>query len=147
MNGMSRPWAAVLVTSLAANLFVLGFVVANSVRAAPQAGTATAVRPPPAPPAQAQVQRMVQGNAKALRPAQLAVRKANEAITKALMAEPFDAAPLVAALDELRAATLNSQQAVHNAMLDAVKGMSPEQRTQFAEASRRSQAERVFLGR
>ncbi len=151
MRSLSRAWAAVLVASLAMNLFVLGFVAANGVRAAqtPVALVTQAeqapVTAPAVQPAAAPVQRIVQINSKALRPAQLAVRKANEAVTAALLAEPYDALRLERALEELRVATINSQQAVHAAMLDAVTGMSPEQRALFAEASKRSPAERVLL--
>lgn len=151
MKSLSRAWAAVLVVSLAMNLFVLGFLAANGVRAAQSPVELVAQveqAPAAAQPAQAaapQAQRIVQINTKALRPAQLAVRKANEAVTAALVAEPYDAERLERALQELRSATINSQQAVHAAMLDAVTGMSPEQRALFAEASKRAPAERVLL--
>ncbi len=154
MRSLSRAWAAVLVTSLAMNLFVLGFIAANGVRAAQmpaakaekaeKAEKATAVKPP-AQAAAPQLQRIVQINTKALRPTQLAVRKANESVTAALLAEPYDAPQLARALEELRSATVNSQQAVHAAMLEAVTGMSAQQRTDFAEASKRTPAERVLL--
>ncbi len=154
MRSLSRAWAAVLVTSLAMNLFVLGFIAANGVRAAQmpaalvakaeKAEKATAVKPP-AQAAAPQLQRIVQINTKALRPTQLAVRKANESVTAALLAEPYDAQQLAQALEELRSATVNSQQAVHAAMLEAVTGMSAQQRTDFAEASKRTPAERVLL--
>jgi len=157
MRSLSRAWAAVLVTSLAMNLFVLGFIAANGVRAAQmpaalvakaekaeKAEKATAVKPP-AQAAAPQLQRIVQINTKALRPTQLAVRKANDSVTAALLAEPYDAPQLARALEELRSATVNSQQAVHAAMLEAVTGMSAQQRTDFAEASKRTPAERVLL--
>ncbi len=151
MRSLSRAWAAVLVASLAMNLFVLGFIAANGVRAAQmpaalvaKAEKATAVKPP-AQAAAPQLQRIVQINTKTLRPMQLAVRKANESVTAALLAEPYDAQQLAQALEELRSATVNSQQAVHAAMLEAVTGMSAQQRTDFAEASKRTPAERVLL--
>lgn len=151
MRGLSRAWAAVLVTSLAMNLFVLGFIAASGVRAAQMPAAlvaktekASAVKPP-APAAAPQLQRIVQINTKALRPTQLAVRKANESVTAALLAEPYDAPQLARALEELRSATTNSQQAVHAAMLEAVTGMSAQQRADFAEASKRTPAERVLL--
>lgn len=149
MTNLSRGWTVLIVASLSMNLFVLGFVAANGVRAAqvpaavvarglPEAGR-VAVPQSPAP------QRIVQINTKELRPSQLAVRKANEDVTAALLAEPYDAQRLAQALDNLRVAAANSQHAVHNAMLLAVNGMSAEQRARFADASRGMPAERVLL--
>ncbi|MBM3508267.1 MAG: periplasmic heavy metal sensor [Alphaproteobacteria bacterium] len=147
--GLSRGWTAVLVASLALNLFVAGFVVAqvawgDKVAApAPVAEQAAT----PATPATPVVRRVVVEQNKALRPSMVAVRKANEAVTAALLAEPFDPAQLDAALEHLRTVTLASQTALHGTMLDAIAAMTPEQRRELAEASRRSPADRVFLGR
>lgn len=146
---LSRGWTAVLVASLGANLFVGGFVVAHAVRSdkieAQPAVTAAAEAAPAATAAPA-VRRVVEQN-KALRPSLVALRRANEAVTAALLAEPFDPEQLEGALESLRSMTLASQSALHGTMLDAIAAMTPEQRRQFAEASRRSPAERVFLGR
>jgi uncharacterized membrane protein len=149
MTNLSRGWTALIVASLSMNLFVLGFVAANGVRAA-QAPAAALVRTlpepgrvpaPPLPPPE----RIVQINTKDVRPSQMAVRKANEEVTAALRAEPYDAQRLAKALDNLRVAAANSQHAVHSAMLVAVNGMSAEQRARFAEASKGMPAERVLL--
>ncbi len=146
---LSRGWTAVLVASLGANLFIAGFVVAQSARGdkiEARPVTATAAPATPAATATPVVRRVVEQN-KALRPSLLAVRRANEAVTAALLAEPFDSGQLDAALVNLRGMTLASQSALHGTMLDAIAAMTPEQRRQFAEASRRSPAERIFLGR
>ena len=146
---LSRGWTAVLVASLGANLFIAGFVVAQAARgdkieAQPIAAAATPATP--AATAAPAVRRVVEQN-RALRPSLVAVRRANEAVTAALVAEPFDRTQLDAALEDLRGMTLASQSALHGTMLDAIAAMTPEQRRQFAEASRRFPAERVFLGR
>ena len=146
---LSRGWTAVLVASLGANLFVAGFVVARSVRGDAVETPQVAAAAEPAAPAAATtpaVRRVIEQN-KALRPSLVGVRRANEAVTAALLAEPFDPQQLDVALERLRGMTLASQAALHGTMLDAIAAMTPEQRRQFAEASRRSPAERVFLGR
>lgn len=146
---LSKGWTAVLVASLGANLFVAGFAVSHAVRAdnveTPAVAEAIAPAAPAATAAPA-VRRVVEQN-KALRPSILAVRRANDAVTAALLAEPFNEEQLNVALDHLRAVTLASQTVLHGTMLDAIAAMTPEQRREFAEASRRSPAERVFLGR
>lgn len=146
MKSLSRGWSVVLVASLSLNLFVLGFVATVGVRAAQApAALLSETKPAPAQPAAPAAQRIVAINAKALRPSQQAVRKANEAVNAALLAEPYDPARLALALEELRAATGQSQEAVHEQLLTAVNGMSAEQRARFAEASVKSRAERVLL--
>jgi uncharacterized membrane protein len=146
---LSSGWTAVLVASLGLNMFVGGFVVSQAARVdkveAVAAVEATAAATP-ATVATPAVRRIVEQN-KALRPSILAVRRANEAVTAALLAEPFDQEQLNAALAHLRTVTLGSQTALHGAMVRAIAAMTPEQRREFAEASRRSPAERVFLGR
>jgi uncharacterized membrane protein len=146
---LSRGWTAVLVASLGANLFVAGFVVAQSARGG-DAGAPPVAAEAPAPAVQATaapaVRRVIEQN-KTLRPSIVAVRRANDAVTAALLADPFDFVELEFALDHLRRVTLASQSALHGTMLDAIAAMTPEQRRQFAEATRRSPAERVFLGR
>ncbi len=146
MISSTRIWRAVLVGSLALNLFIAGFVVAQVARGdkvvtAPAAARAAQPLSRQAP----EVRRVVEQNDKVVRPNLVNVRKANEAVSTALLAEPFDAERLTKALERLRSATLTSQKALHGAMFETVATMSPEQRRQFAEATKRTAAERVFL--
>ncbi len=157
MMSSNRIWRAVLVGSLAINLFVGGFVAAQAVRgervspAPASASAATANRPVARPPAaiptevRPAVARVVEQNDNVLRPNLTAVRKANELVTAALMAEPLDGERLGKALERLRAATMSSQRALHVTMIDTIASMTPEQRRLFAEATKAIPAERVFL--
>ena len=74
------------------------------------------------------------------------VNAASHAVTEALAADPFDEQALVDALDDLRKKTLESQEAMHNAMVQSVSEMSPSQRRELAAASRRSPG-RLLIGR
>lgn len=152
-----RIWRVVLIASLATNLFVGGFVAAQEMRGdrlvAPPVAATTATqnrpvaRPPVAIPTEVRpaVARVVEQNDKLLRPNLTAVRKANELVTAALMAEPFDAERLNKALERLRSATTNSQRALHVTMIETIASMTPEQRRLFAEATKGIPPERAFL--
>ncbi|MSP21318.1 MAG: periplasmic heavy metal sensor [Alphaproteobacteria bacterium] len=146
MISSTRIWRAVLVGSLALNLFIAGFVVAQFARGDKVVTAPAAARAAQPLSAQApEVRRVVEQNNKVVRPNLVNVRKANEAVSTALLAEPFDAERMTKALERLRSATLTSQKALHGAMMETVAAMSPEQRRQLAEATKRTTAERIFL--
>jgi uncharacterized membrane protein len=71
---------------------------------------------------------LLHGHEKELSGSRRELRAARKRVQKALEAEPFDKARLEGELANLRAETARSQEAVHNALVEAASSMTPEQR-------------------
>lgn len=65
------------------------------------------------------------------------VRAARGAVADALVAEPFDADALNAALDGLKAASIEAQEEFHRAFADVAATLSADERRAMAERMRR----------
>jgi uncharacterized membrane protein len=67
-----------------------------------------------------------------LRPRSEALEASRRKVTEALLAEPFQPAALETALSQLRAETDGAQRALHGALVDSARDLSPEERRQMA---------------
>ena len=140
MNGLSRTWSIVVLGSLAVNFFIAGLLISNWAfegrgnpidrfnpdRFRNQSESARMVR---------QITERHEGE---IRPHIQAVNAASRVVSEALAADPFDEQALAEALSALRTSTLESQAAMHDAMVETVREMSPSQRRELAAESRRS---------
>ena len=134
---LSPGWGWVLLTSLALNLFGAGFLVASSM---------LDTRGPDIQVVQAQearwqvppiVGRIVDDHRDTILPASRGLRDANFAVTLTLREDPFQPDAFATALEILRARTQESQQAMHDAILEASVAMTAAQRAELADVSRR----------
>ena len=67
-----------------------------------------------------------------LRPRSEALEAARRRVTQALVAEPFQPEALDAALAQLRVDTDGAQRALHRALVESARDLSPEDRRQMA---------------
>jgi len=67
-----------------------------------------------------------------LRPRSEALEASRRKVTEALVAEPFQPEALDAALSQLRTETDGAQRALHRALVDSARDLSPEDRRQMA---------------
>ena len=153
MMNLSRGWAVLLLGSLALNFFGAGFLASNALFhvgavANPVATLAAQPATVSAQTAQAQspvVRKIVDTHGGVIAPRVRDMRAANEAVTAALTADPFDAGAFQRVLSDLRGRTIESQKAMHDALVTEAVGMSREQRHQLAAVSK-STPERLLLG-
>jgi Spy/CpxP family protein refolding chaperone len=149
MTPLVRKLVIALAVSVALNLFGLGFVVARGLRHRDQlAMHGPGMRPPAGMdfgprhmmrglrdlgPAG---QQMMDARREAMRAHHRALRDAQDAVNKALTAEPFDPNKLNAALAELRARQAAAAQAAHGALVDLAGKLDADQRRALAERGR-----------
>jgi len=132
---LPRPWSAVLTVSLAANLFVVGFIVSDAMTATPDPDAAristqrTWVSPPVA-------QQVFDAHLGTIQEAVDTMHAAEARVAEVLAAPEFSQDDFVEALQELRMWSLRSQRRTHDAMIEAVVLMTPVERQALAEASR-----------
>lgn len=137
------PWRLLLVVSLALNLFFLGAAVALVIHKSGRPGPSPADRSPAAridrlaatlPPQDAkEVQAQFAAAEAAIETGRRASREAQEAVRRALKAEPFDPAAVDTALNALRDARRSIWAALHGAVMKAAVNMSPEGRARLAD--------------
>lgn len=145
MNGLSRFWAVALLGSLVLNFFVAGLIISmfafdgrpGSLRQFGGRGDASPDRI---------VRQITQRFGGDIRPHIQNVNEASSAVREALTADPFDEATLVGPLAELRAKTSESQDAMHDAMVQSVLAMSQDQRNELVREGWRGPG-RVRVGR
>jgi uncharacterized membrane protein len=135
---MPRRWTitllAVLLVSLAANVFAAGFFLRpfhrhhgdHEARLARFAAMAAIGRE--SPDLEAKVREQVDGVRPAVHQAYLDMANARIEVRDAVRADPFDAARLDTALANLRARSSEFQAIVHGAVVTAVSEASPESR-------------------
>ncbi|WP_029004453.1 periplasmic heavy metal sensor [Azorhizobium doebereinerae] len=147
-SGRRAPWRLLLVVSLALNLFFLGAAVALVIHKSGRPGPMSAERNPadrsPAaridrlaatlPPQDAkEVQAQFTAVEATVEAGRRASREAQEAVRRALKAEPFDPAAADTALNALRDARRSIWAALHGAVMKAAVNMSPEGRARLAD--------------
>ena len=135
---MSRRWTitllAILVISLAANVFAAGFFLRpfhhhsgdHEARLARFAAMAAIGRE--SPDLEEKVRAQVDAVQPAVHQAYIAMAKARIEVRDAVRAEPFDASRLETALADMRARSSEFQAIVHEAVVKAVAEASPESR-------------------
>lgn len=152
MSPMTRKLAIALCVSLALNLFLAGFLAARAAFGRRPHGP----RDPRGPfaammegePGEADVVREVmRRHHDALRGERSRLRDARREVTEALAADPFERARLERALAETRAHTAASQRAMHDALVEIVDGLEPEQRGRFARRALRREWDQRERGR
>jgi Spy/CpxP family protein refolding chaperone len=136
MNTATKRLAIALAISVAANLFVAGFAIARAVYHFPHhregfhgpfLGPHGMMRDERGPLADA-IRGAMQRHGDAFRAQRAHLRDAQRAVHAALTAEPYDAQALARALADLRTATAQSQQLMHDALLELAGTLAPEQR-------------------
>jgi Spy/CpxP family protein refolding chaperone len=150
MTPLVRKLVIALAVSVALNLFGFGFLVARGLRH--REGPMAMHGPGMHPPAGLDFgpRRMMRGvrelgpNAaefmdarrEAMRAHHRALRDAQDAVNKALTAEPFAPAALAAALADLRARQSAAAQAAHGALVELATKLDASQRRMLAEHGR-----------
>ncbi|MCR9260076.1 MAG: periplasmic heavy metal sensor [Pseudomonadaceae bacterium] len=133
---MKSKWIAILlVTSVALNLLLVGFVVGK--RAMPEAGTdPTRVYPRWArtlpEPRRDALRPVVRAHMQAIRPSLRELRLLHRNLRAAIVADPFDATALDDALRALREQDGKVQVVSHNSFIDFVAKLTPAEREQLA---------------
>ncbi len=134
MNPVNRRLVIALALSAALNIFLAGFVAARLVyrgghgRDAPAFAPHDRTRPNERMGRPGPMKRIFHEHANQLAPKRKALRKARKNVARSLGAEPFQPESLRAALDELRQATVESQQVLHSALVKAAAKATPVQR-------------------
>jgi Spy/CpxP family protein refolding chaperone len=132
----TRRLAIALAISVAANLFVAGFVIARAVYHVPYhhegmhgpfLGPHGMMRDQRGPLADA-VRGTMHGHGDAFRAHRTRLRDAQRAVRDALTAQPYDAQALAQALEGLRTTTAESQRLMHDVLLELAGKLDPEQR-------------------
>lgn len=150
MTPLVRKLVIALAVSVALNLFGLGFVVARGLRHRDQLAMmhGPGMHPPPGMdfgPRRMMHgmrelgpvgQQMMDARREAMREHHRALRDAQDAVNKALTAEPFDPNKLNAALGDLRARQAAAAQAAHGALVDLAGKLDANQRRALAEHGR-----------
>jgi uncharacterized membrane protein len=147
MIGLSRTWSIVVLGSLAVNFFIAGVLISSWAFGGPgnPIDRFNGERFRNQSQSDRMVRQITERHAGEIRPHIQAVNEASRAVSEALAADPFDEQVLADALSTLRISTLESQAAMHDAMVESVREMSPAQRRELAAESRRSP--RRMLGR
>ena len=136
MNSLNRRLVIALAVSAALNIFFAGFIAARFAYGsrgkpgpgaavfAPRDGSFAGEKPGRAGP----MRRFFHGHAGKLAPQRRALRQAQQAVGRSLDAEPFEPESLRAALTGLRQVTLDSQKALHEALVEMAIKSTPEER-------------------
>jgi uncharacterized membrane protein len=130
MNRTTRNLILALAASVVLNVFFLGIAAGRLIRRGHE----------PASPGE--IERSVDAPMRgvwrnhdgALRRKGEAVRMARRAVREALVAEPFNATALESSLTHLRAETDDAQVALHAALVEAARELSPEERRRLADS-------------
>lgn len=150
MTPLVRKLVIALAVSIALNLFGLGFLVAHLLR---RHDGQFAMHPPGMrPPAGMDFgprrmmrdmhglgpsgEQFMDARREAMRAHHRALRDSQDAVNKALTAEPFDPAALSAALGALRARQAAAAQAAHGALVELASKLDAGQRRALAERGR-----------
>jgi uncharacterized membrane protein len=142
MNPVNRRLLIALALSAALNVFLAGFVAARLAyggrggpeRGAPAFAPRDRLSSDEKPARVGPMKRFFRGRERQLAPQRQALRKARKAVARALDADPFQPESLRAALAELRKATIDSQQALHDALVDTAMKSTPEQRRELSRS-------------
>lgn len=149
MTPLVRKLVIALAVSIALNLFGLGFLLAHRMRRHEQ----FAMHPPGMrPPAGMDFgprrmmrdmhglgpsgEQFIDARREAMRAHHRALRDSQDAVNKALIAEPFDPAALTSALGALRARQAAAAQAAHGALVELASKLDASQRRALAERGR-----------
>jgi uncharacterized membrane protein len=138
-----KRWVVVaLVSSVAFNLFALGFIVARAWKPrgmhhahaehGPFLGPRGLMREGFGPDARPMVEKVMKRHREALHSEHGELRRARRAVRDALLNEPFDAAQLEQALSALRVRTDSSQARMHQALVELAGTLPREQRKRLA---------------
>ena len=140
MSGISRTWAIVVLGSLAGNFFIAGLLISSWAFGGPGSpiDRFNGDRFRDQTQSDRMVRQITERHLANIRPSIQAVTEASRAVSLALAADPFVEQALVDALNALRTSTLESQAAMHDAMVESVRDMTPAQRRELAAESRRS---------
>ena len=140
MSGMSRTWAIVVLGSLAVNFFIAGLLISSWAFGGPgnPMDRFNGDRFRDQSQSDRMVRQITERHGANIRPSIQAVTEARRAVSAALDADSFVEQALVDALNGLRTSTLESQAAMHDAMVQSVRSMTPAQRRELAAESRRS---------
>lgn len=153
MNALkAKPWAVLALISLALNLFLGGLLVGRMLR--PD-------RPPPDtrpisllrssrdldPEARAIVDKAREKHHRDIRRSMTQAGEARLAAVEALCAKDFDEAKVREAFLAFRKEANVSQDKMHEALIDAAKQMTPEQRAVLREALMRERGREKMRGR
>jgi len=135
-----RRWIGFgLVASLLLNVFLLGFVVAR-LSGPPRPPRPRDRRPEVGQqfraPGPGPMRAIMEGHRDELRGGRAQIHRARGAVRDALLADPFEPARLETALGELRQATHDAQEALHEALLEAAPNLSADERAQLSRAHR-----------
>ena len=143
MTPATNRLAIALVISVALNLVLFGFMAARSLgrgaeRCEERRGRHGHFLGPRAfmrdgdPQVEQAMVRVIERRGPALRSQRDKLRATRGRVAAAFEAEPFDAAALTRALEELRARTSESQRLMHEALIDAAPSLTAEQRARLA---------------
>lgn len=143
MNGATKRLAIALAISVAANLFVAGFVIARAVYHVPHhegmhgpfLGPHGMMRDQRGPLADA-IRGAMHRHGDAFRSQRGQLRQAQRTVHAALTAQPYDAKALASALEGLRATTTQSQKLMHDVLLELAGTLAPEQRHELLRNAR-----------
>lgn len=136
MSSATKRLAIALAISVAANLFVAGFVIARAVYHMPHhhagmhgpfLGPHGMLRDQRGPLADA-IRGAMRRHAEQFRSQRAQLREAQRTVHAALTAQPYDAKALASALEGLRASTAQSQKLMHDVLLELAGTLAPEQR-------------------
>lgn len=146
VSGPERPrrWlGAALVASLALNLFFAGLLAGGPLfRGGPPDGSPAAERLMPSPRLFAEVLgsergrevlREMRAQAPDLRSRFRAMRETRLAVAAAMRAEPYDAAAVRSALEDMRAAHLELTRTIQTPLVGALERMTVQERARFAD--------------
>jgi len=139
MSGISRTWAIVILGSLAVNLFIAGLLISSWALGGPgnPMDRFNGDRFRDQSQSDRVVRKIIERHGANIRPSIQAVTEASREVSAALAADPFVEQAFVDALNGLRTSTLESQAAMHDAMVETVRGITPAQRRELAAEIRR----------
>ena len=133
---MKSKWvAALLITSMVLNLLLIGFIVGK--RAMPDAGGDPTRHYPRwartlPEPRREELRPLLRSHMQAIRPSLRELRTLHRNLRSAIVAVPFDAAALAAALTAMRLQNDQVQVVSHDSFVDFVATLTPEERKQLA---------------
>lgn len=125
--------AAGLLVSVLANVFLVGFVVANLAQRDRPGPEQRWRRGPGEPPPFAL---LFEGHREELGETRQQIREARWHVREALLAEPFVVADLERSLNELQEKTSHAQTTLHKVLVARASELTPEQRASLAHAHR-----------
>ena len=145
---MGRGLIILLLASLAANVFLGGFVAGRYLGKPPHHGSPPLERMESlSPEARAAVRDVFQSRRDSFREHRLERRELQRALYDAMIAEPFDREKVEAAMAALRQARDNQHQSQNKVLLDALENLSAEDRKALADMQNERRQRRGRRGR